>query len=181
MAAEKVKDAAGFGSAATMPHAGILHFSELVQSAPPDLRPKALRVVAAKVILAARVDSSGIGGAGVATVSDALGHKLRGELEAKIAKWQEPDKQKQKKALPKPEDKPKKKRAGKRVRRQKERFAEQADYDVGTADDMIMKEVLFGERNFTAALKEFYPEDAYDEDSLVEERDHLLKLFFPQD
>ena len=41
----------------------------------------ALRVVAAKVILAARVDSSGIGGAGVATVSDALGHKLRGELE----------------------------------------------------------------------------------------------------
>ena len=57
-------------------------------------------------------------------MSDALGHKLRGELEAKIAKWQEPDKQKQKKALPKPEDKPKKKRAGKRVRRQKERFAE---------------------------------------------------------
>ncbi|KAH8093638.1 serine/threonine kinase [Aureococcus anophagefferens] len=39
---------AGFGMTAGLPHTGVLYFSDLVQAAPPALRRKALKIVAAK-------------------------------------------------------------------------------------------------------------------------------------
>ena len=48
---------AGFSTAAILPHAGFIFYSEIVQTTPEDLRRKASRLTAAKCALAARVDS----------------------------------------------------------------------------------------------------------------------------
>ena len=55
--------------------------------------------------------------------ADIEGRKLRGDLEEKLRKLQEPANAKTKKALPVPEEKKRSKRGGKRIRKMKERFA----------------------------------------------------------
>lgn len=111
------KNLAGYSNIAAMPNIGSLYYCELIQNCPPYLRKKALKVVAGKVVLAARVDSY------MNTPNGKEGQRLRRELEEKIEKWLEPPKAKTKKALPIPEEKKRSKRGGKRVRRWKERFA----------------------------------------------------------
>jgi U4/U6 small nuclear ribonucleoprotein PRP31 len=106
----------GFGAAAGMPHTGIVYYSTVVQQAPPYLRRKALKVVAGKLALAARIDMHQNN-----TTGDA-GQKMRAEVDEKIAKWQEPQQARTKKALPAPDDRPSKKRGGKRARKYKEKF-----------------------------------------------------------
>ena len=106
----------GFGAAAAMPHTGIIYYSTVVQQAPPYLRMKALKVTAAKVALAARIDMH------QSEPSGAPGQTMRTEVDAKIAKWQEPEQARTKKALPVPDDRPSKKRGGKRARKIKEKF-----------------------------------------------------------
>mmetsp|Transcript_76715 Transcript_76715/g.153946 ORF Transcript_76715/g.153946 Transcript_76715/m.153946 type:complete len:499 (+) Transcript_76715:79-1575(+) len=106
----------GFGAAAGMPHTGIVYFCTVVQQAPPYLRRKAIKVLAGKLALAARIDMHQSN-----TTGDA-GRKMRGEVDAKIAKWQEPEQARTKKALPAPDDRPSKKRGGKRARKYKEKF-----------------------------------------------------------
>jgi len=108
----------GFSSAATIKHMGVLYFADLVQSAPPDLRQKACRAVAGKLTLCARVDAHG----GDAAVVGELGAKFKAEVAAKIEKWQEPPPARTKKALPKPDDAPRRKRAGRRFRKRKELY-----------------------------------------------------------
>jgi U4/U6 small nuclear ribonucleoprotein PRP31 len=92
-----------------MPHIGVLFHCDLIQRLPPYLRRKALKNVAGKVALLARVDSyqknNGI----------QEGDRFRAELEAKFQKWQEPDVARTKKALPIPEEKKRSKRGGRRV------------------------------------------------------------------
>lgn len=84
---------------------------------PADLRKKAARVVASKCSLAARVD-------GFHESSDtSLGQQLRESIEGKFDKWLEPPPLKETKALPRPDDAPRKKRGGRRVRKMKEKFA----------------------------------------------------------
>uniref|UniRef100_A0A7S2C7I0 Nop domain-containing protein n=1 Tax=Octactis speculum TaxID=3111310 RepID=A0A7S2C7I0_9STRA len=106
----------GFASVAAMPHTGLIYYSTAVQRAPPYLRMRALKLVAAKVALAARMDLH------QKEPSDALGRKLREEVDDKIDKWQEPPKAKTKKSLPAPDNRPAKKRGGKRARKHKEKF-----------------------------------------------------------
>lgn len=84
---------------------------------PPDLRRKAARVVSAKCSLAARVDSFHESNDG------ATGQELKDDLEKKFDKWVEPPPIKEVKALPRPDDAPRKKRGGRRVRKMKEKFA----------------------------------------------------------
>eukprot|EP01041_Mallomonas_annulata_P002448 gene2448-4752_t len=108
---------AGFSNIVSLPNTGILYYCELIQNNPPYLRKKALKVVAGKVILAARVDSYSNHPTGEE------GRRLLRELEDKFEKWLEPTKARTKKALPIPEEKKKSRRGGKRVRRFKERFA----------------------------------------------------------
>ncbi|CAN0166807.1 unnamed protein product [Scytosiphon promiscuus] len=114
---QEKKTLSGFSSKATVSHAGLLYQSDVVQLAPPYLRTKALRVTAAKVSLASRFDSYGNDPSGH------VGRQWRAEVEDKIEKWQELQTAKTKKALPKPDDMPARKRGGKRVRSFKQKFA----------------------------------------------------------
>lgn len=117
---QQKKVLSGFSSAAALKHTGVLFAADLVQSVPPFLRMKACRAVAGKVALMARVDSQPH-----LTAPDAegrVGAEFRDALTAKIAKWQEPQKAKTKKALPIPDEKPRRKRGGKRYRKMKERL-----------------------------------------------------------
>eukprot|EP00752_Nemacystus_decipiens_P014672 g13068.t1 len=111
------KTLSGFSSKATLVNSGLLLSCDVVQVAPPYLRPKALKVVAYKVGLASRMDSFRNDPSGE------MGRKWRGEVEEKIEKWQELQTAKTKKALPKPDDMPARKRGGKRVRKFKQKFA----------------------------------------------------------
>lgn len=112
----------GMSSLHSKPHTGILAECDLVKRCPGYLQKKALKAVAAKIALAARCDSVNVE-SGRARSADA-GRKFRAEIEAKISKWEEPDKARVLKALPKPDLTTKKRRGGKRIRRLKERFEE---------------------------------------------------------
>lgn len=107
----------GFSSTAVMPHTGFVYYTDIVQNTPADLRRKAARLLAAKCVLAARVDSFHESHDGT------VGRSLREEVERKLDKLQEPPPAKQVKPLPQPIDQNRKKRGGRRVRRMKERFA----------------------------------------------------------
>ncbi|KAI7902736.1 uncharacterized protein BX663DRAFT_510302 [Cokeromyces recurvatus] len=107
----------GFSTAHMDRHAGYVFYSEPVISAPSDLKKKVVKIVSAKAVLAARIDASHRSPHG----ED--GRKMREEIDAKIEKMQEAPSLKVVKALPVPDEGPKKRRAGKRVRRQKEAYA----------------------------------------------------------
>ena len=109
---------AGFGMTAGLPHTGVLYFSDLVQAAPPALRRKALKIVAAKSSLAVRLDAFGDRRDGDVAAADGW----RDEIAAKIEKACEPPKAQKVKALPPPDIMTgKKKRGGRRVRNAKEK------------------------------------------------------------
>ncbi|TYZ64925.1 hypothetical protein PybrP1_001148 [[Pythium] brassicae (nom. inval.)] len=115
---QQKKVLSGFSSAAALKHTGVLFSADLVQGVPPFLRMKACRALAGKVALMARIDSQPLG----ADAEGRVGAQFRAALAAKIAKWQEPQKAKTKKALPIPDEKPRRKRGGKRYRKMKERL-----------------------------------------------------------
>lgn len=96
---------------------GYIFETEVVQKTPPSLRAKAIRVLGPKTTIAARLDSN----AGDKTGD--FGLKLKEDIQKKIDKWQEAAPTKQPKPLPAPDDRPRKKRAGKRVRKMKEKYA----------------------------------------------------------
>ncbi|KAF0540266.1 Nop domain-containing protein [Gigaspora margarita] len=111
------KTSTGFSNATTPRHTGYLFQSELIQRTPPDLRLKAQKIVAAKCTLAARMDR-------VHESSDgSFGRSLREQIDKKLEKLQEPPPSKTVKPLPVPDEGPKKRRAGKKVRRMKEAHA----------------------------------------------------------
>ena len=98
-------------------NSGLVAQCDIVQGAPLDLRQRALRLVAGKVTLAARVDAAHSDTAG------GTGRKFRDDIAERLVKLQQPAAAKQIKALPAPDDRPRKKRGGKRYRKMKERFA----------------------------------------------------------
>ncbi|CAA17928.1 U4/U6 X U5 tri-snRNP complex subunit Prp31 [Schizosaccharomyces pombe] len=96
---------------------GFLYMSEIVQKTPPDVRKQAIRMTAAKVALAARIDS-------IHEYPDgSFGISARKEVERKIEKLLEPPSQKPTVALPVPDDRPKRRRGGRRIRKMKEQYA----------------------------------------------------------
>eukprot|EP01027_Heterolobosea_sp_BB2_P005205 GEZU01007975.1.p1 GENE.GEZU01007975.1~~GEZU01007975.1.p1 ORF type:complete len:555 (+),score=196.05 GEZU01007975.1:52-1665(+) len=97
-------------------HVGVIFNADIINNTPPYLRKKASRIVSTKCTLAARVDS--FNGA----PDGSTGQRLREQIEAQIKKWQEPPPAKQEKPLPVPDEKPKKRRGGKRLRKEKERY-----------------------------------------------------------
>lgn len=114
---QEKKHLSGFSNAAAMPHTGILYYADPIQRCPPFIRRKALKMLAGKVALMARVDSYKNNNTG------ADGQRVRKEFDESLDKLLEPHKARTKKALPIPEEKKRNKRGGKRVRRWKERFA----------------------------------------------------------
>jgi U4/U6 small nuclear ribonucleoprotein PRP31 len=109
------KTLSGFSTAAMGPRAGFIHSCDIVTATSDEFKKKAAKFVAAKCALAARIDSAH------ESRSGELGESLRAQIEEKINKLQEPPPVKRIKPLPKPDDLPKKRRGGKRVRRLKQK------------------------------------------------------------
>lgn len=127
----KKKNMDGFAKVGVELHQGLLSYTEIVLSAPRGLRPRAVKVLAGRASLCARVDSFRQDPTGD------TGQKYVDEILAKIQKWQEPPPTKKRKALAAPLGEYKKKRGGKRRR------AERSKYEV--TDLMKAKnKVVFG-------------------------------------
>ena len=116
----------GLRTTADDKHVGILGTCDLVESTPLAFRRKALKVLAGRAALAARIDASNSMSAslsGIASLSSSeRGAAWRSEIEDKIDAWQENVVGKTKKALPVPKLQSRKKRGGKLARKRKERY-----------------------------------------------------------
>ena len=110
------KTLSGFSSTVILPHTGFIYYSPIVQNTPTDLRRKAARLVSSKCALAARVDAFHESGGGT------IGEKLKGEIDEKLDKLQEPPPVKAIKPLIAPIEPSRKKRGGRRYRKMKERL-----------------------------------------------------------
>ncbi|CDY36542.1 BnaA06g09950D [Brassica napus] len=113
----KRKNLDGFSAVTTQSRVGYLEQTEIFQKTPPGFRKQAIKLLAGKSTLAARVD---------ACRGDPLGTNgkaLREEIQKKIDKLQEPGVARQPKPLPVPDMTAKKKRGGRRLRKMKERYA----------------------------------------------------------
>ncbi|KAJ9056536.1 U4/U6-U5 snRNP complex subunit prp31 [Entomophthora muscae] len=86
-------------------------------SAPPDLRSKLVRIVSNKAVLAARIDRS------QQFRDGSSGRTLRQEIKKKVEGMLQPPPMKNIKALPIPDEGPKKRRGGRRMRSIKESMA----------------------------------------------------------
>jgi len=111
------KTLAGFSSAQALPHTGILFYCDIVQGLGKEYRRKATKLLAAKCTLAARVDACH------QAPNGEIGQKFRDEVMEKIEKMQEAPPSVRNRALPRPDDEPRKKRGGRRVRKMKEKTA----------------------------------------------------------
>lgn len=98
-------------------HQGFLYHSPILEAVRQDLKKQALRIVSAKVILAARVDM-------VHSAPDgSTGRQLKDDCERRLDKLTEIPANKGVRALPAPDDKPARKRGGRRARKAKEATA----------------------------------------------------------
>lgn len=113
---QQKKSLAGFSTVQIVPHTGYIYYSDVVQKVPADIRRKVARILAGKCTLAARIDSFHQSRDG------SCGTELRGEVNMRIEKLQEPPPVKQIKPLAPPIEQARKKRGGRRARRMKERL-----------------------------------------------------------
>ncbi len=111
------KNLQGMSTASQIEHVGYLKQCDLLHGAPQSVRTQAVRVLAGRVALAARVDAQAAPGA----VRLSVGKSYREEVEAKLEKWLAPLPPRQLKALPVPKTGEGKtvKRGGEQARRKK--------------------------------------------------------------
>jgi U4/U6 small nuclear ribonucleoprotein PRP31 len=107
----------GFATNVGIRQQGFLYHSPIIRSIPPDLKRQAMRIVAAKLILAARVDRVH------SNPDGSLGEELKATCLERLEKLTEPPPNKGARALPAPDDKPSRKRGGRRARKAKEAVA----------------------------------------------------------
>merc|ERR1719158_1081086 len=110
---------------------GIILVSDLILSTPMEFRNRAVKLVAGKCGLAARVDSFHESPLGQ------VGTQLREKILQSLAKAQEPPPAKQKKTMPKPDEQKEPRRGGKRHRRLKEKYG-------ATQYKKMMSRIKFG-------------------------------------
>ncbi|CEL98412.1 unnamed protein product [Vitrella brassicaformis CCMP3155] len=110
------KASVGFSTATAGNTVGLIFQSDLVLGTPPAFRNRAVKLVAGKCSLAARVDSFNESPQGQ------VGVQLREKIVQSLLKSQEPPPAPQKKALPLPDEKPKARRGGRKYRRMKEKY-----------------------------------------------------------
>jgi len=96
---------------------GYIYFSPILRNVPAQYKKQALRIITAKVTLAARIDTSHAYGDG------SQGESMKQQCLDKIEKLTEPPPNRGKRALPVPDDKPSRKRGGRRARKAKEAVA----------------------------------------------------------
>lgn len=115
----KKQSQSGLATNVGLRHQGFLFFSPIIADTgiPSDLKKQALRIVSAKTVLAARVDASH------QSPSGATGEELRQQCLDRLDKLQEAAPNKGVRALPAPDDKPARKRGGRRARKAKEATA----------------------------------------------------------
>ncbi|KAL5349433.1 U4/U6-U5 snRNP complex subunit prp31 [Pseudogymnoascus australis] len=107
----------GFATNVGARQQGFLYHSPIIAGVPPDLRRQAQRIVAAKLVLAARVDRVH------SSPSGATGEELKAACLERLEKLTIPPPNKGARALPTPDDKPSRKRGGRRARKAKEATA----------------------------------------------------------
>ncbi|ELR02904.1 U4/U6-U5 snRNP complex subunit prp31 [Pseudogymnoascus destructans] len=107
----------GFATNVGARQQGFLYHSPIIAGVPPDLRRQAQRIVAAKLVLAARVDRVH------SSPSGATGEELKAACLERLEKLTIPPPNKGARALPAPDDKPSRKRGGRRARKAKEATA----------------------------------------------------------
>jgi len=107
----------GFATNVGVRHQGFLYNSPIVREIPSDLKKQAMRIVSAKVVLAARVDRVHESPNGV------TGEELKQQCIDRLEKLTEPPPNRGARALPAPDDKPARKRGGRRARKAKEATA----------------------------------------------------------
>lgn len=107
----------GFATNVGIRQQGFLYHSPIIQEIPSDLRKQAMRIVSAKLVLAARVDRVHHSPDG------STGQQLRQSCLDRLDKLTEPPPNKGSRALPAPDDKPSRKRGGRRARKAKEATA----------------------------------------------------------
>ncbi|KAI4122682.1 MAG: hypothetical protein LQ347_006422, partial [Umbilicaria vellea] len=113
----KKQSQTGFATNVGVRQQGFLYHSPIIRGIPSDLKRQAMRIVAAKVILAARVDR-------VHNSPDgSTGFSLKEACLDRLNKLTEPPPNKGARALPAPDDKPSRKRGGRRARKAKEATA----------------------------------------------------------
>lgn len=96
---------------------GYLYSSDMIHGIPNDLKKQAMRIVAAKLVLAARVDRIH------SSPDGSTGEGLKSQCLERLEKLTEPPPNKGGRALPVPDDKPSRKRGGRRARKAKEALA----------------------------------------------------------
>ncbi|KAF2859343.1 Nop domain-containing protein [Piedraia hortae CBS 480.64] len=109
------KDAAATGLATNVGvrHQGFLYHNAIIKQVPTDLKKSAMRILAAKVVLAARIDQSREFPAGEE------GLALYEQVETRIAKLSQAPPNQGVRALRAPDDKPARKRGGRQARKAK--------------------------------------------------------------
>ncbi|CAL3963832.1 unnamed protein product [Diplocarpon coronariae] len=113
----KKQSGTGFATNVGVRQQGFLYHSPIIKGIPNDLKRQAMRIVSAKVVLAARVDRVHNSRNG------ATGEELKAACLERLEKLTEPPPNKGQRALPAPDDKPARKRGGRRARKAKEATA----------------------------------------------------------
>jgi U4/U6 small nuclear ribonucleoprotein PRP31 len=96
---------------------GVIYQNDIIRAVPSDLKVQAMRILSAKVVLAARIDAAH------ESPSGEQGLILGDQVEKRINKLSEAAPNSGTKALPAPDEKPSRKRGGRRVRKMKEATA----------------------------------------------------------
>lgn len=107
----------GFATNVGIRQQGFLYHSPIIQEIPNDLKRQAMRIVSAKLVLAARVDRVH------QSPDGSTGEDLREQTIQRLEKLTEPPPNRGPRALPAPDDKPSRKRGGRRARKAKEAVA----------------------------------------------------------
>ncbi|KAI9797626.1 MAG: U4/U6-U5 snRNP complex subunit prp31 [Piccolia ochrophora] len=113
----KKQSQTGFATNVGVRQQGFLYHSPIIRGIAPDLKRQAMRIVSAKIILAARVDRVH------SSTDGAVGEDLKAACLERLEKLTEPPPNKGVRALPAPDDKPSRKRGGRRARKAKEATA----------------------------------------------------------
>lgn len=113
----KKQSQTGFATNVGVRQQGFLYHSPIIRGIPADLKRQAMRIVAAKVVLAARVDRVH------SSPDGSNGEHLKQDCLDRLDKLTEPAPNKGPRALPAPDDKPSRKRGGRRARKAKEATA----------------------------------------------------------
>lgn len=113
----KKQSGTGFATNVGVRQQGFLYHSPIIREIPSDLKRQAMRIVSAKVVLAARVDRVH------KAPNGSTGEELKAQCLDRLEKLTEPPPNKGHRALPAPDDKPARKRGGRRARKAKEATA----------------------------------------------------------